>query len=52
MQTKGHDGHEHRGRVYLELATGSDAEVARGLAVLRAVVDDAATAGTMILAGA
>ena len=39
VQTKSNDSYEHKGRVYLELASANAAECARGLAVLRAVVE-------------
>ena len=51
VQTKAHDSYEHKGRVYLELGDGSDAECERGLALLRGIVECGTTALAPIATG-
>ena len=52
VQTRAHGSEEHRGRVYLELIEGDAAECARGLALLRRVVERETTALATVGTGA
>ena len=48
VQTKANDSYGHKGRVYLELGDGTDAECERGLALLRTIVGESASSLAMI----
>ncbi|MCE9635530.1 MAG: hypothetical protein K8T90_07485 [Planctomycetes bacterium] len=51
VQTRDHGFCEHKGRVYLELASATAEECERGLGVLRAVVERDASAVLAVRAG-
>lgn len=52
VQTRPNDSFDHKGRVYLELGDGSDAEAARGMALLQQVLDQETAAVRALSRGA